>query len=124
MSKITKKSLEELADAVQCELFDIFTNETFNELDTLSSHTRVADVSDVELKDVSRDEDVIEFSGTATVSCDLQYGSDRDCERGRGDEATQSFPIKKFSGTSSVTKPYKITILKNNIEIDTTSFYK
>lgn len=113
---------EDIAVEIQSHLDDIFTAEFFDELDILSTHTRPQGASDVEIGDVTFDENWIEFSGSGSVDCDLQYGSDGDVERGDGVESSDSYPFT-FSGQVPISDLTKIEIDKKSIEINTRSFY-
>ena len=114
---------EDIAVEIQSHLDDIFTADFFDALDVLSTHTRPQGASDVEVDDVTFDENWIEFSGSGSVDCDLQYGSDGDVERGDGVESSDSFPFT-FSGRVPIGNPSKIEIDKESISLDTSSFYE
>ena len=114
---------DDIAVEIQSHLDDIFTAEFFDDLDTLSTHTRPQGASDVEIDDVSFDENWIEFDGSGSVECDLQYGSDGDVERGDGVESSDSFPFR-FSGRVPIGNLSKVEIDKKSIVIDTSSFYE
>lgn len=49
--------------------------------DNLATHTKIDDISDVDLKQVRVRRDEIELAGSAVVSLILQYGSDTDIEK-------------------------------------------
>jgi hypothetical protein len=116
-----------LRDALQIELqerlSDIFTSDFFDELDILSSHTRPQDAEDVEVKIDEIGEEMITFSGTGSVLCDLQYGSDGDCRRGDGLEVSDSYPFI-FSGEARTANPREVTVDRGDISVDTSSFYE
>lgn len=118
---------EHLRDALQIEiqerLSDIFTSDFFDELDILSTHTRPQDAEDVEveIKDIGKE--TITFSGTGSVLCDLQYGSDGDCRRGDGVEFSDSYPFK-FSGEARTANPREVKVDRSDVSVDTNSFYE
>lgn len=118
---------EHLLDALQIELqeqlSDIFTSDFFDELDILSSHTRPQDAEDVQVEIDDIGEETITFSGTGSVLCDLQYGSDGDCRRGDGLEFSDSYPFK-FSGEARTANPREVTVDRGDISVDTSSFYE
>jgi hypothetical protein len=114
---------QDIAVEIQSHFDDIFTSEFFDALDILSTHTRPQGASDVEIEDVTFDENWIEFTGKGSVDCDLQYGSDGDVERGDGVESSDSFPFT-FSGRVSIGDLTKIEIDKESISINTESFYE
>ena len=113
---------QDIATDIQTHLDDIFTGDFFNELDCLSSHTRPQGASDVEVSKLTFNEEWIEFSGTGSVDCDLQWGSDGDVERGDGLESSDSYPFT-FSGRVPIGDISRIEIDKSSIEINTNSFY-
>jgi hypothetical protein len=118
---------EHLRDALQVELqerlSDIFTSEFFDELDILSTHTRPQEAEDVDVEIDDIGEETITFTGTGSVLCDLQYGSDGDCDRGDGVETSGSYPFT-FSGEAQTTNPRNVTVEKDDVIVDTTSFYE
>jgi len=115
--------LDELATQLSDTLSDMFRNDFFDELDCLSTHTRPQSADDVEVTIISIDCEKIHFSGSGSVSCDLQYGSDGDCACGDGLESSGSYPFS-FSGTSPVERPTDVDVSKDDINIDTDSFYE
>ena len=118
---------EHLRDALQMKLqerlSDIFTSDFFDELDILSSHTRPQDAEDVEIEIDDIGEETITFFGTGSVLCDLQYGSDGDCRRGDGLEFSDSYPFT-FSGEARTDDPRKVTVDRDDVSVDTSSFYE
>ncbi len=113
---------KDIAAEIQSNLDSIFVEDFFDELDCLSTHTRPQGAADVEVDSVTFDESWIEFSGTGTVECDLQWGSDGDVARGDGVESSDSYPFK-FSGRAPIGDLSRIEIDRNSIEIDTSSVY-
>ncbi|MBN8707834.1 MAG: hypothetical protein BGO12_13445 [Verrucomicrobia bacterium 61-8] len=114
---------EDIAAELQSHLDDIFTGDFFDELDCLSSHTRPQGVSDVEVTEVTFDEDWIDFGGNGSVDCELQYGSDGDVRRGDGVEWVNSFPFT-FAGRVPIADLAAIEIDRESISIDTSSFFE
>jgi hypothetical protein len=118
---------EHLRDALQIELqerlSDIFTSDFFDELDILSTHTRPQGAEDVEVEIDDIGAETITFSGTGSVLCDLQYGSDGDCQRGDGLEFSDSYPFT-FSGEARTANPRDVTVDRGDISVDTSSFYE
>lgn len=111
---------EELETTLTKALDKLFINDFFNELDELSTHTRPTGAYDVEVSITSIDKDRIFFSGSGSVCCDLQYGSDGDCRRGDGVEWSDCIPFN-FEGWSDVVS-LKIDVPKENVYIDTSEF--
>ena len=113
---------QDIAADIQTHLDGVFTSDFFNELDVLSTHTRPQGASDVRVQEATFDEKWIEFKGIGTVECDLQWGSDGDVERGDGVENSLSFPFA-FSGRVPIDDLTQIEVDRQNIAIDTSSFY-
>lgn len=114
---------EDVTVEIQTNLDSVFIEEFFDELDILSSHTRPQGASDIEITGITFDESWIQFEGTGSVDCDLQWGSDGDVRRGDGAEASMSFPFS-FSGKAAIGDLSQIKIDRNDINIDTSSFYE
>jgi ABC-type transporter Mla MlaB component len=113
---------EDLTIRIQEQLDDLFTSDFFDELDCLSTHTRPQGACDVEVISVSFDETTVNFSGSGSVDCDLQYGSDGDVRRGDGVECSASFPFS-FSGYVPINELDAVDVDRGSISIDTSSFY-
>lgn len=114
--------VDELQMALTTHLDDIFINEFFDELDILSTHTRPTGAWDVEVEIADIDEENILFTGTGSVSCDLQYGSDAECRR-EGDVGFEKcFPFS-FEGSASVTD-LKTEVDLGTVSVDTSSYYE
>jgi hypothetical protein len=117
---------EHVLDALQADLQtrlpDLFTNEFFDDLDCLSTHTRPQDADGIEVEITKIGEEAIKFTGTGRVYCDLQYGSDGDCARGDGVEWKDSFPFK-FAGEAPISEPDKASVEIADVEIDTSSSF-
>ena len=99
-------------------LFQCFLNDLPAELDALSTHTRISDISDVEVLDVEINKEGIRVAGEGLVTVSLQYGADSEQE---DEEAIYD------------TFPFKFQVLLNHqleliecakIEVDVSSFYQ
>jgi hypothetical protein len=116
---------EHLRDAVESklalELAVFFTSEFFDDLDALSTHTRPKDADGIRVQVRSIGPEFVEFSGSGTVYCDLQYGSDGDCRRGDGVEWSDSFPFT-FIGQSETNDPHNVSVEPCNVQIDTSAY--
>jgi len=117
-----KRLNRSLESSLHDALTDLFTSEFFDDLDQLSSHTRPQGATDVEFEIDDIDQDEIYFSGTGAVECDLQYGSDGDCDRGDGLEWSDDFPFK-FSGSASVTDIKRASVDPSEVSIDTDKYF-
>lgn len=116
-------AIQKLRLFIRQDLDELFTQDFFDELDTLSTHTRPQGASDVEVQIDSVDDKWVCFSGTGSVDCDLQWGSDSDVEKDDGAEGTASFPFT-FSGRAPIKNPAAIEVSREDLEIDTSSFYE
>ncbi len=114
--------IDELQMALTRHLSDIFVNDFFDELDILSTHTRPTGADDVQVEISDIDEQGIYFTGTGSVSCDLQYGSDGDCRREDGVEWQDSFPFS-FEGAASVTD-LETEVERESVNVDTGKYYE
>jgi len=108
-------------------LFDIidgiFANETFNEIDMLSTHHLVDEIvlDKVGILDINSNEISIEIIGTVYVQ--HMYGSDRDRRKGDGDEFNSSYPFT-VSKIIDVLYPLGISIDSSEIMVDNSSFFE
>jgi hypothetical protein len=127
MLDVIKSSRAIVADLlyqeIQFALDELFTEAFFQELDSLSSHTRPQSAENVGIKIVNISSDHIEFSGKGSVFCHLQYGSDGDCARGDGVETEMSFPFT-FEGKAKTNDPSEITVDRDLVKVDVSSFYE
>lgn len=100
-------------------LWNLILNDLPQELDSLSTHTTVEGISDVEIEGVSKSDDMLEVWGTGTVSVDLQYGSNQDVRIDNGSVHDDSFVFT-----------YRLWLLDNEtvddytLEVDTSPFYE
>lgn len=62
-----------------------------DELDELSSHTRIDGVTDVEIDTIAVEGSLIDVAGNGNVSVELQYGSDSDQGKGDGVKVNENF---------------------------------
>jgi hypothetical protein len=113
----------QLEDALWHELSQIFSDYTFDALDSLSSHTVAHDTDDIKVTIDSIDEELIYFNGSGSVNCELQHGSNADCERGDGLEWSDSFPFS-FEGNARVDNITQIEVDPGNVSVDTSSYYE
>ncbi|MGQ9823896.1 MAG: hypothetical protein ACUVSK_02685 [Desulfotomaculales bacterium] len=99
-------------------LFQCFLNELPAELNAISSHTKISDISDAEVLDVEINKEDIRVSGEGLVTVSLQYGAD-------GEQEDEELIHDTF--------PFKFQILLNHqleliecskIEVDVSSFYQ
>lgn len=113
--EIIVEGLEEaLLDEMNCHLPD--------ELDSLASHARVEEVSEIDVQKLSVEGICLNCKGSGIVSVELQYGSDGDCRKGDGWETTMSFPFS-FDITVTMSKNGIEELEVNEMNIDTSDFY-
>lgn len=115
--------MDGLTVEIQERLDYLFREYTFDELDTLSTHTRPDFPENIEVKIERFDNEWIYFTGTGIINVDLQYGSDGDVDRGDGLECSDAYPFK-FAGKAPTSDPEKIEIDGRSVDVDTSSFYE
>lgn len=94
-------------------------SEDIGELDELSAHTIVEDISDVEINSVCIHKNRIEIQGSAVVSAELKWGSSSDDQNGDGARVTESFPVDfdvALDGNLEVLEVVRLSV-------DTSSYY-
>jgi hypothetical protein len=101
---------------------DLFTSEFFDDLDQLSTHTRPQGATNIEFEIDDIDEEEMRLSGSGTVECDLQYGSDGDCERGDGVEWPDAFPFT-FNASARVADIKQVSVNPSDVSINTDKYY-
>ena len=100
-----------------------FTNEFPEELDSLSTHTSLDYVSDVDINEISIDGEYVFTKGSGIFNIGLQYGSDGDQDRGDGYETSDSIPFD-FEITLAYNKEKKLEIVEVDLlKVDTSFFY-
>lgn len=93
------------------------------ELDELSTHTRLVEITDVEIDEISIDGTSIFVSGDGVVSVELQFGSDGDQHSGNGFKYEDSFPFD-FEIILEYDAEHKLKIVDvDKLKIDTSSYY-
>jgi len=108
---------------VSDHLSDVFRSDFFDDLDILSTHTRPQYADDVSVSIDDIDTETVSFSGSGSVRCELQHGSDGDCRRDDGVEWSDSFPFE-FTGSASTRDLSDIEIDKQQMRIDTSKYYE
>ena len=118
-SEIINNIEEELDETV----IDNFIQEVVNDLDVLSTHTLVEEVC-VESHNIKEiKSDIILLEGTGSVSCELQYGSNSDLRNDNGCTVNSSYPFT-YNGTLNLENLEEFNIERENIIVDTSSFYE
>ena len=112
-----------LAEILSQKLDDIFDEETFDKLKLLSGHTSPQYTEQLFVEEIDdTDKDFISFSGSGSLPCELQYGSDGDVRRGDGLRTEDSDPFSFAGQASTDLKTVEIDV--DSIQVDTSSFYK
>ncbi|MFC1478058.1 hypothetical protein ACFL57_01205 [Candidatus Margulisiibacteriota bacterium] len=106
-------------------LFGAFMIDNFpDELDQLSTHTRIEEVSDIDIDEIVIDDGLLKIKGDGVVSVSLQYGSDSDQDRDMGCTSQDSFPFS-FKATLRFDGAGELIIDEvASIEVDNSSFYE
>ena len=113
------------------EIFDIeeifskhFLEDFPSELTELSTHTRLVEVSDIDIDFlmVTHEAEIL-IKGKGVISVELQYGSDGDQSKGDGYKSTDSFPFE-FDIVLAYDAKKKLIIDEIiELEVDVSSFY-
>jgi hypothetical protein len=103
---------------IEILLHSYFVEDTPSELDPLSTHTRVDEVSDVDIDHTEITKDGIQLKGTGMIGVELQYGSNGDMDRDNGMKEDDSFP---FTFEARLSFDFKLEDVI--AEVDTRSFY-
>jgi hypothetical protein len=102
-------------------LFDYVLSNLPNELDELSTHTHIEEISDVDIDKIDLSENLIFVKGSGVVSVELQFGSDGDQDRDIGLKTFDNFPF-----VFELTLEYKQGELQivdvKKFEVDTSSY--
>jgi very-short-patch-repair endonuclease len=94
-----------------------------SELDELSTHTRIEEVTDIDIDEIEIRGANIFVAGDGVVSVELQYGSDNEQTTGDGQIMDDSFPFE-FELTLKYNEKNKLQIDEvDKLDVDTSSFY-
>lgn len=123
----TEVARDRINDAVSGALhnavFESMILDTIQELDELSTHTRVEHhwIETIEVKRL--DAEHIDFVVTGEIEVELQYGSDSDVANDIGMRSSDSYPYRaKVSGEAG--NPLEIDPNAIRLTVDTSSFYE
>ena len=107
---------------IESLLLDHLINNTPDALDSLSTHTRITDVSGVTVNELTViDDGSIKATGNGTVEVELQYGSDHDDD---GTITSDSFPVN-FKVVLKYNANQELFLAGTELmEIDVSSFYE
>jgi hypothetical protein len=96
---------------------DILNNDTPQELDILSTHTRIEGVNDVEIDFLEIKDESIYLKGNGIIEISLQAGSDREAEDDGSFDT--SFPFE-----FEITLKNDFSVEKSNYKFDTDSYFE
>lgn len=103
-------------DDLGSQLLDYVINESFpDELNSLSTHTIISGVSDLEISDIHVGKGEIRVAGTGALEVELRYGSDSD-----GVSNEDAFP---FEFKAILSADGRLQMVEELI-VDTSSFYQ
>ena len=95
-----------------------------SELDSLSTHTRPDEVSDIDIDEINISSKSIFIKGNGVVSVEMQFGSDSDQNNDDGFKINDNFPFD-FALTLGYNDENKLEIVDvQKVEIDTSSYYE
>ena len=111
------------AAALHSAVFDRMILETIQELDELSTHTRVDGhrIDEIRVRRLNAID--IEYCVTGEVDVELQYGSNSDVSNDIGVRSDDSYPYKA-KVIANAAKPLAIDVHKIRLAVDTRSFYE
>lgn len=106
-------------ESIDQHIFETFLNETFDEVDILSTHSRVehAEVSKISVEKI--DSSAVHFRAEGNVDVELNYGSGGDRSRGEGHSTSVYFP---FDATFNANINDMKALKDAKYEIDTSSW--
>jgi hypothetical protein len=100
-------------------LQDFHAQPTPEELDELSTHTTVDEITDIEINSLSVTDENVFVSGTGMVGVELTFGSDSDDRRGDGAGWADSYPF-----TFHLTFSRSLSLEESQYYIETDSYYE
>jgi hypothetical protein len=117
IDNLAERLAEKLPERLAEQLHDHMANDSFpDELDTLSTHTRVDGVSDLEISEIHVGNGEIRVGGIGSVDVELKYGSGSDDIPSSGDSFPFDFKV--------VLSPDGHLKYVEKLNVDTTSFYE
>ncbi len=113
-----EKSIE-IEDFEQ-KLLMALINDFPSEIDSLSTHTQIEEISDAFISDIAVRKNIIEIKGMGTIEAELNWGSDSDRDNDAGGTFSDSYPFEFELILNDKHEIIDIVCLK----IDTSSFYE
>ena len=118
-----KEKKLEIAELEQL-ITNYFHQDLPSELDSLSTHTRPDEVSDIDIDEINISSKSIFIKGNGVVSVEMQFGSDSDQNNDDGFKINDNFPFD-FALTLGYNDENKLEIVDvQKVEIDTSSYYE
>ncbi|MDR0603114.1 MAG: hypothetical protein LBG80_02275 [Bacteroidales bacterium] len=112
--KLAIENIEEL-------LFDYVLSNMPDELDELSTHTHIEEISDVDIDEIELSGNLNFVKGSGVVSVELQFGSDGDQDRNTGLKTSDKFPFVFELTLENKQEKLQIVDVKK-FEVDTSSY--
>jgi hypothetical protein len=106
-------------DGLEKKLCNYLMENFPSELDEISTHTQIEEVSDVSVSSIVLGPSTTEIRGTALVGVQLVYGSESDRENDSGAEMDDSFP---FQFSLTLNEDREIGEVEE-LTVDTSDFY-
>jgi hypothetical protein len=104
-------------EGIENILYGIFIND-LGELDELSTHTQIEEVSDVTISSVDVEQNRIRVEGAGVVSVELNWGSNSDRARDEGFTVSDNFPFD-----FAIVLDNNLNLLEvESINVDTSSY--
>jgi hypothetical protein len=104
-------------EGLETLLFETIVNDIPSELDILSSHTRIVNISDVEITETAIGKEGIQITGTGIILVDLEYGGGEERD-GLNEEIDFPFYFDLLLSTSLDLEQVR------SLRVDTESFYR
>jgi hypothetical protein len=106
-------------EGIEDILFELFANDP-GDLDQLSTHTHIEEISDVTITSVNIELNKIYIQGSGIVSVDLNWGSDTDRAHEDGITISDSYPFD-----FSIVLDGNLKLIEvETLEVDTSSYYE
>lgn len=111
-------------DNIDQILWEYLLTEIPDDIDMLSTHSKVDEIIEVDLDEIEIRGKTIFIKGDGVLSAELQYGSDGDQIRGDGFKMTDTYPFD-FEFTLEYDQNGDLKIIEvDKFDVDTRSFYE
>lgn len=117
-----KEKKIEISDIEQT-LSDYFLNEMPEKLDELSAHTRLEDVTDVEIDEILIEGKEVFVKGSGVFNIEIQFGSSSDQRNDLGYKSDDTIPFE-FDIVFEFNEGGEFEVIEiNSLKVDTSSYY-